>query len=550
MVTDIHERRTREVAAAIAADHPDTTVIGYPMDAGDRAQIDDVVAEVTRTLGPVQILVNNAAVNVIGSIFDYDPENWDWCLRVNLSGPWYLCRAVMPLMRDAGGGVIVNVSSYAADVGGGGIEAPYAITKGGLNVLTRSCAHEGGPFGIRAVTVATGIVTGTKFIDDHPEILDGPGPRAAARLLRRRRRASPRRSPSSRPTAPATSPARSSTSPPARTCGTDRSTCAHPFRFAATMPAPTRPARRLARRVAPPRGPRPVVGGRGRPLHRRLHVRADGRARPRRPARRRPLRLQTGVLGNDYRHPVLVHRMAALLDVVSDGRAGARARRRLDDLRLRGGRDPARPARSAREPVRGSARGDQGTVRPRAVRLRAASTTRCTRSTGCPNRCSNRTHLSSSAAGAPACCGSPVARPTSSASTPASAPASSARDAVRDLSVERVAEKIGWAREGRGRGRARSRRAGARDEPLAGDASRPARRPPTTCSHAWAPASTWIPPCSPPRRRSSSARWRRSSTRSRPGASSSGSAYLQLDAGFPTPDLDAFAPVIETLAGT
>ncbi len=74
-------------------------------------------------------------------------------------------------MRDAGGGVIVNVSSYAPDVGGGGIEAPYAITKGGLNVLTRSCAHEGGPFGIRAVTVAMGIVTGTKFVDDHPELL-------------------------------------------------------------------------------------------------------------------------------------------------------------------------------------------------------------------------------------------------------------------------------------------------------------------------------------------------------------------------------------------
>lgn len=172
VVTDIHERRTREVAAAIAAAHPDTTVIGLPLDAGDRDQIDAVVDEVTRTLGPVQILVNNAAVNVVGSIFDYDPENWDWCLRVNLSGPWYLCRSVMPLMRDGGGGVIVNVSSYAPDVGGAGIEAPYAITKGGLNVLTRSCAHEGGPFGIRAVTVAMGVVTGTKFIDDHPEMLE------------------------------------------------------------------------------------------------------------------------------------------------------------------------------------------------------------------------------------------------------------------------------------------------------------------------------------------------------------------------------------------
>jgi NAD(P)-dependent dehydrogenase (short-subunit alcohol dehydrogenase family) len=172
VVTDVHERRTREVSAAIAGDHPDTTVIGVPMDAGDRAQIDAAIAEVTATLGPVQILVNNAAINVVGSIFDYDPADWDWCLRVNLSGPWYLCRTVMPLMRDAGGGVIVNVSSYAPDVGGAGIEAPYAITKGGLNVLTRSCAHEGGPHNIRAVTVAMGIVTGTKFIDDHAELLE------------------------------------------------------------------------------------------------------------------------------------------------------------------------------------------------------------------------------------------------------------------------------------------------------------------------------------------------------------------------------------------
>jgi 3-oxoacyl-[acyl-carrier protein] reductase len=171
VVTDVHERRTNEVASAIAADHPDVRVVGYAMDAGDREQIDAVIADVTRTLGPLQILVNNAAVNVVGSIFDYDPDNWDWCVRVNLSGPWYLCRTVMPLMRDAGGGAIVNVSSYAADTGGGGIEAPYAVTKGGLNVLTRSCAHEGGPFGIRVNTVSCGVIEGTKFVDDHPEII-------------------------------------------------------------------------------------------------------------------------------------------------------------------------------------------------------------------------------------------------------------------------------------------------------------------------------------------------------------------------------------------
>jgi NAD(P)-dependent dehydrogenase (short-subunit alcohol dehydrogenase family) len=176
VVTDIHERRTREVTASIAADHPSVTVIGLPMDAGDWAQIDSVVDQVSRTLGPIQILVNNATINVRGAIFGYNPQDWLWCLRVNLSGPWYLCRRVMPIMRDAGGGCIVNTSSYAPDVGGDGLESPYAITKGGLNALTRSMAVEGAPHEIRVNTVTMGVVIGTKFMDDHPEILEYASP--------------------------------------------------------------------------------------------------------------------------------------------------------------------------------------------------------------------------------------------------------------------------------------------------------------------------------------------------------------------------------------
>jgi 3-oxoacyl-[acyl-carrier protein] reductase len=171
VVTDIHARRTEHVTAAIAADYPAATIAGYPLDAGDRDQIDAVVDKVSASLGPVQILVNNAALNVIGSIFDYDPADWDRVVRVNLTGAWYLCRRIMPLMRDAGGGVIVNVGSYAPDVGGGGIEAPYAATKGGLSALTRGLAHEGGPHGIRAVYLSMGVVKGTKFAEDNAELL-------------------------------------------------------------------------------------------------------------------------------------------------------------------------------------------------------------------------------------------------------------------------------------------------------------------------------------------------------------------------------------------
>jgi len=175
VVTDIHPVRTARVAEAMARDHPAATVVGLPLDAGDRDRIDAVVDEVAATLGPIRILVNNAAINVLGPIYDYDPADWDRVVRVNLTGPWYLCRRVMPLMRDAGGGSIVNIGSYAPDIGGAGIEAPYAATKGGLNVLTRSCAHEGGPYGIRSNCVSMGMVRGTKFVVDHPELRELPG---------------------------------------------------------------------------------------------------------------------------------------------------------------------------------------------------------------------------------------------------------------------------------------------------------------------------------------------------------------------------------------
>ena len=126
------------------------------------------------THGSIGILVNNAAVNVVGSIFDYDPAAWDWVMRVNVSGAWYLCRRAMPLMREAGGGVILNVGSYAPDVGGNGLETPYAASKGALSALTRGIAHEGGPFGIRANYLSMGVVNGTKFAIDNPDICSGP----------------------------------------------------------------------------------------------------------------------------------------------------------------------------------------------------------------------------------------------------------------------------------------------------------------------------------------------------------------------------------------
>ena len=172
VVTDIHERRTRDVVKAMAEDFPDREIAGYPMDVGDRNAIDDVVEKVLGRFGAIDILVNNAAVNILGSIFDYQPADWDRVMDVNIHGPWYLARQVLPHMRDRGHGIVINIGSYAPDVGGAGMETPYAVSKGALNSLTRCLAREGGAVGIRANTVSMGMVEGTKFVMDHPELRD------------------------------------------------------------------------------------------------------------------------------------------------------------------------------------------------------------------------------------------------------------------------------------------------------------------------------------------------------------------------------------------
>jgi 3-oxoacyl-[acyl-carrier protein] reductase len=177
VVTDIHPGRTEKVAQAMREDYPNSQILGMPLDAGDRDQIDIVVAAVADAFGRIDILVNNAAVNIIKPVFDCEPDDWDRVMAVNVNGPWYLARRVLPIMRDRAHGVIINVTSYAGDVGGAGIETPYAVSKGALNTLTRCLAHEAGPFGIRVNSVSPGLTDGTKFLNDHPEIRERPDAR-------------------------------------------------------------------------------------------------------------------------------------------------------------------------------------------------------------------------------------------------------------------------------------------------------------------------------------------------------------------------------------
>jgi NAD(P)-dependent dehydrogenase (short-subunit alcohol dehydrogenase family) len=166
LALESHARRTGEIVDLISRTY-DVPVVGVTVDIKDRPAVDAAIGKGAQ-LGVVDIVVNNAAVNPQGSIFDYDPAVFDQVIDVDLTAAWYLIHKTIGGMRELGRGSIVNVGSVAAYNGGRGREAPYSAAKAGLHDITRSVAIEGGPFGIRCNAVAPGLIN-SKFVAKHQE---------------------------------------------------------------------------------------------------------------------------------------------------------------------------------------------------------------------------------------------------------------------------------------------------------------------------------------------------------------------------------------------
>lgn len=125
----------------------------------DPAGIDAAFKEIEATLGPVEILVNNAGITRDGLIARMSDEHWRDVIDVDLTGAFHTTRRAVPKMMRARFGRIVNVSSVNAHLGGAG-QANYAAAKAGLVGLSRSVARELGSRGITCNVVAPGpIVT-------------------------------------------------------------------------------------------------------------------------------------------------------------------------------------------------------------------------------------------------------------------------------------------------------------------------------------------------------------------------------------------------------
>jgi 3-oxoacyl-[acyl-carrier protein] reductase len=135
------------------------TVVGVSRAEADVGDADAVAQLVERAAaaGPVRVLVNNAAAHSLEAVEQVEPARWDEVVRTNLRGPFLLSQAVIPHMRAAGGGAIVNLASVAA-LAGPAYAAAYGAAKAGLVNFTRALAAEVAGDGIRVNAVSPGMV--------------------------------------------------------------------------------------------------------------------------------------------------------------------------------------------------------------------------------------------------------------------------------------------------------------------------------------------------------------------------------------------------------
>jgi len=146
---------TEQLARAIRESGGQATPL--KLDLNDAASIDAAVAEVERCAGRLDVLVNCAALNVEAPAAGMDDETWRAVLTTNLDGAFRLCRAAARPMLLNRWGRIVNISSIAAARGGRG-QANYAVSKAGVEALTRVLALELGRKGVLVNCVAPGII--------------------------------------------------------------------------------------------------------------------------------------------------------------------------------------------------------------------------------------------------------------------------------------------------------------------------------------------------------------------------------------------------------
>ncbi len=153
VVADLRADAAREAAARLAAGGFAATDV--PVDVGAQASVNALVERVVAKWGRIDILINNAGIESSSPFLEIGLQEYERVMRVNTTGTWLCCQAVLPVMLRQGSGSIVNISSVAGQRGGGLLgTAAYATSKGAVIALTKALAREFARSGIRVNCVA------------------------------------------------------------------------------------------------------------------------------------------------------------------------------------------------------------------------------------------------------------------------------------------------------------------------------------------------------------------------------------------------------------
>ncbi|MGZ5310360.1 MAG: SDR family NAD(P)-dependent oxidoreductase [Solirubrobacterales bacterium] len=169
----IARRHDRLVELADRIEKEGGKALPLELDVSDHGKVEAAFSEIKGELGGLNILVNNAGVMLLGTVEGWDVADWRRMVDVNVLGLLYCTREALPLIRDSGGGHIVNISSVAgrtADFG----SAVYNLTKWGVTGFSEALRQEALNSGIRVTCVEPGfVVTELQGHNEHPMVVEG-----------------------------------------------------------------------------------------------------------------------------------------------------------------------------------------------------------------------------------------------------------------------------------------------------------------------------------------------------------------------------------------
>ncbi len=157
-VADVRVDAAAQMSATI--DPSGTRALPVEVDVRFRRSVASAFETAEAALGPIDILVNNAAITAQGSVWEIEPEDWDEVLAVNLRGVLLCCQIAGPAMAQRRFGRIVNLASLAGQQGGTVAGAHYAASKAGILVLTKILAKELAGQGVTVNAVVPAAIRG------------------------------------------------------------------------------------------------------------------------------------------------------------------------------------------------------------------------------------------------------------------------------------------------------------------------------------------------------------------------------------------------------